>query len=312
MVAQPVVWTASRASHQTDRLHVLDIRSPEDLRAFLRYQPGSPPLVTGHRGGARQGFPENAIETFQNTLRHTWASLEVDPRLTKDGEAVLFHDPTLERTSTGTGRVIDYTYEELKQFKLKDPTGAVTAFSIPTLGDALDWAKGKTVLFLDNKDVDVLARAKAIEEHDARAWAVILAYTFEDARRVHDFDPAIMMQVFLPDSAAIARFDQTGIPWDNIVGFVTHTQPAEPAIFDLIGRRGPIGILGTSRTIDRAYLAGQIDKAELAARYRQAISTGAHAVEADLPIEAGEALEPLRAAATAKQRYYKYAEVSRR
>ena len=39
-------------------------------------------------GGPQAGFPENCIPTFENTLRHTFALLEVDPRYTKDGEIV--------------------------------------------------------------------------------------------------------------------------------------------------------------------------------------------------------------------------------
>jgi glycerophosphoryl diester phosphodiesterase len=217
---------------------------------------------------------------------------------------VLFHDPTLERTSTGTGRVVDYTYEQLRTLRLKDPSGKVTPYGIPTLDQALTWAKGKTVLFLDNKDVDVVERARSIQTHDARAWAVVMAYTFEDARRVYEFDPAIMMQVFLPDSAAMARFETTGIPWTNVVGFVTHTEPKEPDIFKRLAARGVMGVLGTSRTIDRAYQAGEIDRIRMQARYRDAVASGAHIVEADLGIEAGEALEVRRAAAPARQRYF--------
>lgn len=301
--------TAPSLDQETVRLHVLHIASARDLRAFFRYDPDGPPLVTTHRGGARTGFPENAIETFENTLRHTWSSMEVDPRYTRDGVAVLFHDDTLERTSTGAGRILDYTYEELTRLKLKDVHGKVTDYTIPTLADALEWAKGKTILFLDNKDVDVLERARHIQARDARAWAVIMAYSFSDARRVHDFDPEIMMQVFLPDSEAVARFEATGIPWENVIGFVAHTAPREPEIFRLISERGAMGILGTSRTIDRAYVSGGIDRDEMLARYRDAIRSGAHVVEADLGIEAGHALEAIRAAASKKTRYFRIRDV---
>lgn len=286
-------------------LHVLDVTSVRDLRDFFRYEPDGPPLLTAHRGGAKEGFPENAIETFENTLRHTWSSIEVDPRYTKDGVPVLFHDETLERTSTGAGRVRDHTYEELRRLRLKDPLGNVTDYRIPSLDSALDWAKGKTILFLDNKDVDVLERARRIQARDARAWAVIMAYSFADARRAYDFDPQIMLQVFLPDAEAIARFDDTGIPWENVVGFVTHGEPRQADVFTLIARRRAMGILGTSRTIDRAYRTGAIPKDDMLTRYRERIRSGVHIVEADLAIEAGEALEPLRAAASGKRRYFR-------
>lgn len=306
LLAAQTSGTSDRASV---RLHVLDIRSARDLRQFFRYDPDGPPLVTTHRGGARAGFPENAIETFENTLRHTWSSLEVDPRYTNDGVAVLFHDDTLERTSTGTGRVRDHSYEELRRLRLKDPNGNVTEDRIPTLDIALDWAKGKTVLFLDNKDVDVIERARRIQARDARAWAVVMAYSFEDARRVHEFDPEIMVQVFLPDAEAVDRFDRVGLGWENVIGFVTHATPVDSDVFRLIGQRGAMAIVGTSRTIDRAYASGAIGRDEMVARYRGTIRTGAHVVEADLGIEAGEALESQRAAASAKRRYFRISDV---
>jgi glycerophosphoryl diester phosphodiesterase len=300
---------ATAQAPQPARLHVLDIQSADDLKAFYRAGPDQPVLLTTHRGGARDGFPENAIETFDNTLRHVWSALEVDPRYTKDRQIVLFHDPTLERTSNGTGRVIDHTYDQLHALRLKDPAGRVTPFAIPTLDQALAWAKGKTVLFLDFKDVDVIDRARAIQRHDARAWAVVMAYTFEDARRLYDFDPAIMMQVFLPDSAAVARFEATGVPWTNVVGFVTHTVPKEPDIFERLAARGVRGILGTSRTIDRAYLAGEITRPQLASRYGEALrQTGASIVEADLGIEAGAALEQGRPQTVLTSRYFRLAD----
>lgn len=305
LVGLSMAWAMAQAP-QPARLHVLDIRSAEDLKAFYRAGPDRPVLLTTHRGGARDGFPENAIETFDHTLRHVWSALEVDPRYTKDRQIVLFHDPTLERTSTGTGRVLDYTYDELRALRLKDPAGSVTPFAIPTLDQALVWAKGKTVLFLDFKDVDVIDRARAIQRHDARAWAVVMAYTFEDARRLYDFDPAIMMQVFLPDSSAVARFEATGIPWTNVVGFVTHTVPKEPDIFERLAGRGVRGILGTSRTIDRAYLAGEISSAQMSGRYGEALrQTGARVVESDLGIEAGAALEQGRPQTALTSRYFK-------
>lgn len=58
-----------------------------------------------HRGGARKGFPVNCLPTFASTLNEVHTLLEIDPPYTKDSA----HDPTLDRTSTGHGRVSDHT-----------------------------------------------------------------------------------------------------------------------------------------------------------------------------------------------------------
>lgn len=83
------------------QLYRIDPKSPHRLQEI--FQPtGKPfPFVSAHHGGAQKGFPENCIETFEHALDHSYAILEIDPRYTQDGQIVIHHDPTLERTTTG-------------------------------------------------------------------------------------------------------------------------------------------------------------------------------------------------------------------
>ena len=113
-------------------MNTLQISNVDDLISFYQYADDRIPLISGHRGGRGKGYPENSMETFENTLSYTPATFEIDPRLTKDSVIVLFHDDTLERTSNGTGKVSDYTWEELQNFRLKDPEGNITNYRIPT------------------------------------------------------------------------------------------------------------------------------------------------------------------------------------
>lgn len=302
-----VGYACSGAEGNTADMHTLDISSSQELKEFFRYTEGHLPIVSSHRGGAREGYPENALVTFENTLRHTWSLMEVDPRYSKDSVIVLFHDPTLERTSTGQGRVSEHTYGQLRQLRLKDIKGQVTDYHMPTLGEALDWARGKTVLFLDNKDVPVADRVRAIQRHQAHAHAVVMVYSFGDAKEVYKLDPDIVIQVFIPDEMAVARFEQTGIPWDNVVAFVTHKRPGEEhrTVLELLRQKGVMAVIGTSRTLDRDYLNGDLDKDELEQSYRGLIDTGASILEADLGIEAGQAVESLWPTQSPKQQYFK-------
>src|SRR5690606_23891146 len=131
-------------------------------KSFFRYTPDRLPFVSAHRGGPRKGFPENCIATFENTLTHGPAILEIDPRYTRDGHIVLMHDPTLDRTTSGTGKVADHTLAEIRALRLKDTEGNLTDFGVPTLDEALQWAKGKTVLVIDAKDVPIGVRAQKV------------------------------------------------------------------------------------------------------------------------------------------------------
>jgi glycerophosphoryl diester phosphodiesterase len=75
---------------------------------------GPRPLTFAHRGGAGL-WPENTMEAFQGAIALGCSHLETDLRLSRDGKIVLFHDPTLERTTDGIGDVSSYTLEHLQR-----------------------------------------------------------------------------------------------------------------------------------------------------------------------------------------------------
>ena len=72
-------------------------------------------FVAGHMGW-RSEYPENTMHSFRAAAEIGVDQIETDIRVTKDGELVLIHDATVDRTTDGTGKVIDYTYEELCKF----------------------------------------------------------------------------------------------------------------------------------------------------------------------------------------------------
>lgn len=72
------------------------------------------PLVIGHRGAARSA-PENTLAGFRRALEVGADAVELDAKLTADGVVVCHHDRTLERTTNGRGRVLDWTWEALRR-----------------------------------------------------------------------------------------------------------------------------------------------------------------------------------------------------
>ena len=289
-----VLLLAPQALAAAEPLHTIRIATPAEMREFFRYAPDRLPLVSAHRGGPRPGFPENCIATFENTLRHGHAILEVDPRLTRDGVAVLMHDPTLDRTTTGTGKVEEHTWEELKRLKLKDTEGKVTPYRIPTLDEALDWAKGKTILVLDRKSVPVEMTARIIAKHQAETCAMVIAYSYAEAKRYHELNKDIMMEVFIPDSRRVAQFASSGVPWESVVAFVAQARPADKGIYDLIHRKGAMCIVGSHRSHDGEYLSGK----------NRHIYDGADIIEADRAIEAAAAIRALAPADSSKGGFF--------
>lgn len=91
-----------------------------------RPSPGTRPLIIAHGGG--QGLhPANTLPAFENSASTGCDAIEFDLRLTRDGKLVTLHDATIDRTSDGTGRVIDFTLDALKKVnfgaRFKDPSG---------------------------------------------------------------------------------------------------------------------------------------------------------------------------------------------
>jgi glycerophosphoryl diester phosphodiesterase len=286
-------------------LKVIKTRTPEDLRELFRYSGEPMHFVSAHRGGPKAGCPENCIATFENTLEKTFAVMEIDPRYTKDGAIVVHHDPTLDRTTTGEGLLSDMTLSQLRELRLKDPDGQVTDFQIPTLDEVLEWARGKTILVIDQKDVPLEARIRKIEQHHAEAFAVLIVYSFRDARRCYTLNTNIMMEVMIPNRRKFHEFGETKVPWHNIIAFIGHTPPQDDELANMIHAKGTCCIVGTSRNLDRELILENANGSESIERsYRRLLEHGADIIETDLPREVGQLLYAHSDVPASKSRFF--------
>lgn len=98
-------------------------------------------LIFGHRGAAGD-YPENTMLSFKAAKAANADGIELDVQMTKDGELVVIHDETVDRTTNGTGFVKDLTFEEISRL---DASYKFTQYKggsfIPTLNEVLEWAK---------------------------------------------------------------------------------------------------------------------------------------------------------------------------
>lgn len=98
--------------------------------------------------------PENTMSAFRLALDAGADGIETDVHLTKDGELVLIHDETLERTTDGNGMVSSYTLDELRRFN------AGVRYSqqevIPTLQELLELVRGESIRLNLEVKTDVL------------------------------------------------------------------------------------------------------------------------------------------------------------
>ena len=105
-------------------------------------------LVIAHRG-AWLVQPENSIKAIEECIAIGVDIVEFDVRKTKDGKLVVIHDTTVDRTTNGTGKVAELTFEEIRNLYLKDSTGKLTKCKIPTFEEAMRATKGRIVANID-------------------------------------------------------------------------------------------------------------------------------------------------------------------
>jgi glycerophosphoryl diester phosphodiesterase len=155
------------------------------------------PLFAAHRGGALL-WAENSLLAFRNALALGADFLELDVHLTRDGEVVVIHDATLERTTTGTGPVRERTLAELGAVRLKDRAGAAIEEGIPTLDQVVALAAaGKRQILLEIKTDERRRRYPEIEEkvfavldrHRFTPFTVVMAFEGATWRRLRELRP---------------------------------------------------------------------------------------------------------------------------
>jgi len=216
--------------------------------------------ISAHRGGPAPGFAENAIPTFENTLRVAPGSfLEVDVSQTADGVLVLMHDDRVERTTTGSGALSDLDMAELLAFQLEDDDGQAVDARVPTLREALDWADGRTVLELDIKrSVRFEDVIREVEGAGAMGRVVFVTYSADGAARLARLAPQAMIYTTISSSRELDTLERRNVDLSRIVAWTGASEP-EAALVEALAARGVearFGMFGEGRDYANALRAG--------------------------------------------------------
>lgn len=127
------------------------------------------PVITAHRGNGTNGtagvYPENSIESYNYAVENGANAIETDIHMTSDGELVVIHDETTNRTSTCSLTVKNSTLAQLTACYLKSSdTGSATTYKIPSFKQLLEEYKDRdTVLVIEIKDNQAITGLKAIQ-----------------------------------------------------------------------------------------------------------------------------------------------------
>ena len=123
----------------------------EGLRERLLAGDTSAVFVVAHRGDWRHA-PENSVAAIEHSIDVGVDVVELDLQLTRDSVLIVMHDAALDRTTTGKGKVADWTLDSIRTLRLKNGCGIRTKHSVPTLEEALLAAKGRVLVNLDKAD----------------------------------------------------------------------------------------------------------------------------------------------------------------
>ena len=157
--------------------------------------------ITEHRGGALLGA-ENSLECISKGLDAGASSIEIDVHITADGHIVVCHDPTVDRTTNGSGAINGMTIEQIKELRLLE-NGTVTDQQIPTLEQVLEVIDGRAELLLEIKRTN--SNNKGIEQrvleilrqHGALKYTAIQSFDDNVLETLHSLDSTLQLEKLL-------------------------------------------------------------------------------------------------------------------
>ncbi len=147
------------------------------------------PTVFAHRGASAHA-PENTLAAFKLAAEQGADAIEFDVKLTADGQIVAHHDPALDRTTTGKGRIGDYSLAELKKLDAGAWFGeAYRGEPIPTLAEIFETVGGK--LFMN---IELTNYATPFDKLVDKVAELVKRYQMEERVLYSSFFPHNLMR----------------------------------------------------------------------------------------------------------------------
>lgn len=152
--------------------------------------------VSAHRGFSYIA-PENTVYAFQEAIDIDADYIELDVQLTADKQLVVFHDKNISRTTNGSGKISDYTYEELQQLSAGKWFGiGFEDAKIMLLSDVLDFVGHKALLNIEIKNIGnvnetVEQTVELVKEYGLTSSCYITSFSYKALKKVKELEPKI-------------------------------------------------------------------------------------------------------------------------
>jgi len=171
----------------------------------------SKPIWVAHRGDNAEA-DENTIKAYQLAIGYGVNYIECDPRLSKDGVFVSMHDASVERTTTGTGKIADMTMEQVKSLRTKNGE------PVPALEEIFNLAKASGVgVYLDTKgkDIDYLnLLADFVLKNGMEKKVIVGLWNIKQLKWLNENHPEMESCISWPwPAGSLAKLKKMGADW---------------------------------------------------------------------------------------------------
>lgn len=185
--------------------------------------------IAGHRGGYYFGYPESSLSLLNylsKQFKKDTIIAEIDLRKSKNGTIYIMHDETVDRTTTGTGKIDQLDDNYLEGLFLKKENGEITKKRIPTFEEELQFIRKRNInLMLDIKTPIHAEAYELVKEHKMESRMMTLTFNMELTRNVATLSNNISLSALMESENDWQMFKDISMPAGKKIAYVNAKTP---------------------------------------------------------------------------------------
>ena len=157
--------------------------------------------VMAHRGYSG-AYPENTMLAFRKAAEYGTDGIELDVHATRDGVLIVHHDERVDRTTDGTGRICDLSFEEIRRFNAaKLWADRYAPEKVPSFEEYCEWAAGEALF----TNIEIKTDNTYYPDIERKVWDVVVRYGLESKVLFSSFNHFSLtrMRQIVPDGVEL-------------------------------------------------------------------------------------------------------------